>query len=144
MKLVMVVCVAIASACCIVGCLGGDDTSTPGPGSDSGLTGDSQVPIFDASGQVDGQNLPPPTPDAGEDAGIDSAIPDAGVDSAPPPPDASVTDSGITGISGLVTSGTLSKSASYSLTGSGGPATGIVARSKNYQLVGGMAVSTQP
>ena len=105
-----------------MGCLGGDDTSAAS--FDSGLIPfDAAFPTFDAGpGDDDASELP--------DSATDGSIT---VDAGPPPP---------TQV-GLVAGGTSSRSPSYVLMGSTGPATAPVLRSPNYQLVGSMTVSTQ-
>jgi hypothetical protein len=129
-----------------IGCLSSSDNGPPGVTIDAGLPGiDTGVSPSDASGQVDGS---PPPPDAAPDvtpppvdAGQDTSVPDAGVDAADAatPPDAS----GITGSVGLVSSGSLGKSKSYTLNGTVGPATAPVLKSPSYRLVGGMAATTE-
>jgi hypothetical protein len=113
---------AFALACGASGCLS-DDTSLP-PRVDAGFP-DGALPVLDASGVVDGQA----PPDAAVDAALDGAT--------LPKVDGSVS------VLGLVPGGTTARSPSYVLTGTAGAAHAPVARSPNYQLVGGMSVSTQ-
>ena len=122
-----------------IGCVGGDDTSVAPP-KDAGLTADGSIlPVFDASGAVDGQGNPPPP-----DAGVDSSVPDAGEDAAPDAGiDAAVdAEAGTPSVVGVVAGATTSTSAHYGLTGNLGPAS-AVSQSQNYKLVGGLSVSTQ-
>ena len=119
-----VVCAGGLIASGVVGCLGGDDTSAAS--FDSGLIPfDAAFPTFDGGpGDDDASSLPDgaTTPDG-------AVVIDAG---PPPPTQAS-----------LVSGGTSSRSPSYVLVGTTGPATAPVLRSPNYQLVGSMSVSMQ-
>ena len=124
-QFMVVVCTSAGVALAASGCLSGDDTAAPlTTGLDSGLL--PPPPVFDASGIVDGASPPP-----GAEAGVDAASTDG---SAP---------DGAGGAStlGLVSGGTLSQSAHYTLIGATGPATAPVLQSPHYQLTGGMAVT---
>jgi hypothetical protein len=136
-----IACVALGATLGATGCLGGDDTAAP-PGQDAGRF-DSAVPTFDSA--VPDVSAPDTSVDAGVDAAdatpdgnepTDATPIDTGVD-APP------AEGGITGKGGLVSGGSVSRSPNYVLTGTAAPATGTVQRSTKYQLVGGMAVTTQ-
>jgi hypothetical protein len=110
-----VMAVALATS----GCLS-DDTVASIPGYDAGAP-ETSVSVLDASGSVDGQGNPPP------DAGPDAAKPDGG---------------GVS-VLGLVVGGQTARSPSFSFQGTASAAHAPVSRSTNYQLVGGMVVSTQ-
>ena len=117
-----------------IGCLSDDTSLSPVP-KDAGSV-DGSLPVFDASGSVDGAN-PPPT-DAGVDAVVDSAVPP----DAAPPLDAGKDAAGPSQAS-LVAGGTVGHSPNYKMTVTTGPATAPVLKSPNYRLVGGVSVTSR-
>jgi hypothetical protein len=124
------VSVTLSTALGASGCLSDDTSVTPGQNGLDASSPDGGVNVLDASGVVDGQGPPP----------ADSGPPDVVV----PPIEAGLPDAGVgVSILGVVAGGTTSRSTRYVLTGTAGAAHAPLLRSPNYQLVGGMAVSTQ-
>jgi hypothetical protein len=126
-RIAVIACVSIGFALVAGGCV--DNTVVP-PQNDV----DAALPTFDSGGEDVAVS------DAGSDADasvIDSSIPDATIDAGKDAATAAPTQLG------LVAGGSVSHSPSYTMTGTTGPATAPVLRSTHYQLVGGMAVTTQ-
>jgi hypothetical protein len=92
---------------------GGEDSAAVDTGTDAPVDASVDAKVIDSSAPVDA------TTDAGKDA--------------------TVAPSQL----GLVAGGTVSHSPKYTMTGTSGPATAPVLRSTHYQLVGGMAVTSQ-
>jgi hypothetical protein len=130
-RIAVITCASIAFAFVVSGCI--DNTVVPvSDDVDSALPGiDSGVPSEDAGSDADA-NVIDATTDARTDASVDASI-EAGKDAATRGPSQL----------GLVAGGTVSHSASYTMTGTTGPATAPVLRSSHYQLIGGMAVTSQ-
>jgi hypothetical protein len=129
----IVACATLGLATGAMGCLS-DDTSLA-PGRDAG-TFDAGLPLFDASGSVDGANPPP------VDAGIDAPVVDSAVPDATPPVDAGKDAAGPSQ-AGLVAGGTVGHSTAYRMTVTTGPASAPVLKSPKYQLVGGVSVTAR-
>ena len=141
-----VACVALGLALGATGCLSDDTSVPPPPITLDGALPEASIPTYDASGSVDGAGNPPP--DAAPDAlpPVDASIPDAGVDAADaaPIPDAApdASEAGVS-ILGLVPGGATAQSPHYIYTGNTGAAHSPLLKSPNYQLVGGVSVTSQ-